>query len=409
MDTIENRYESPPAAGKIFLRRYRKVIAGLFLAAGAVYFAKASFILPLKLENGGIFIADYKLLEEKSGHPRLQLLRRREHLDEVIAPGKTQFDKQVLLRKWTRRQWEPGVGNFYYPPWDALEILDLARKHGNRAFCAQYGIVYLQALLSVGCHARYIDLPGHFVVGVWSDDYNEWVVMDPYNDLHYEGKDGRPESGFSLHNAYVNNDVEGIKKVTSDGVRTPVTREELAAYRMYSIDLRNNHLSEPVICQVNGREKPLAPNPDYRTYPLVGRDAVGAGDTFLAYKSRNEETFEDRIYSDDYDDFRDDKNQTIIYYAMSLKEPQAMKILLLADDSPEFKAFMISTDGVNWSEVPDKIDWELRPGINTLSARILTNFGWRGYPSRVKVFYKPSWLSNRPKVRESHRRYVRIV
>ncbi len=409
MDTIENRNEPQTAAARLFLRGYGKVLAGLFLAAAALYFAQASFILPLKLENGGIFIADYKILEEKPDHPRLQLLRKRERLDEVIAPGKTQFEKQVLLRKWARRQWEPGSENFYYPPWDALEILDLARKRGNRAFCAQYAIVYLQALLSVGCHARYIDLPGHFVVGVWSDDYNEWVVMDPYNDLHYEGENGKPESGFSLHNAYVNDAVKGIKKVTSDGVRTQVKRGELAAYRMYSIDLRNDHLSEPIICQVNGVERKLALNPDYRAYPVMGRDTVGAGDTFLAFKSRTGESFEDRIYSDDADDFRDDKNQTIIYYAMSLKEPQAVKIVLLADDSPEFKAFMVSTDGIHWREVPDRIDWELQPGINTLSARILTSFGWQGYPSRVKVFYKPSWLFNKPKVRESRGRYVRSV
>ena len=114
---------------------------------------------------------------------------------QVTAPGKSEFEKIVLLRKWVRDQWE-GTSNFYYPPWDAVEILDLARKHGNSPFCAQYGIVFLQCCISLGIPARYVDLPGHFVVEVWSNEYNRWVLMDPTHDIHYEKK-GIPVKGHS--------------------------------------------------------------------------------------------------------------------------------------------------------------------------------------------------------------------
>ena len=151
-------------------------------------------------KNGEFFTSSYWLTEDPPSHPRLQELRRREKLDNVVAAGRTQFEKIVLLRGWVSRQWKSS-NQFYYPPWDALEILDLARRHDNRGFCAQYGVVFLQACQSLGLHARYVDLPGHFVVGVWSDEHNRWVIMDPDNDVHYE-KNGRPLRGRDLLDAY---------------------------------------------------------------------------------------------------------------------------------------------------------------------------------------------------------------
>ena len=134
------------------------------------------------------------------------------------------FEKIVLLRKWAHSQWKAGP-SFYYPPWDAVEILDLARQHHNYGFCAQYGIVFLQACQSLGLHARYVDLPGHFVVGVWSDDYNKWVIMDPYNDIHFE-QDGIPMKGRDICTAYWKN-VKNIYKVDSSYKKTKADSHRL--------------------------------------------------------------------------------------------------------------------------------------------------------------------------------------
>jgi len=398
----------PLPAYRIFLSRHKRLLSAILLLAVCAGIAQSNFIAVVARENGGFFMANYGVAEENFDHPRLQLLRQREHLDQVIAPGTSQLDKTILLRAWAHRQWTGGGTFFYYPPWDAVEILDLARKHANRGFCAQYAIVFLQACLSVGLHARYIDLPGHFTVAVWSDDYDKWVVMDPFNDVYYEYK-GAPLSGFELYDAYLKKNVQGIEKVASDGERKQITLDDISVYRMYSIDRRNNHLTEPIHVQVNGTLRTLALAPDYRQYPLIGRDSVGIGDVFLAYKPRNGESFPNRKYTRDPDDFKDDINQTIIYAVRSKKENRAMKVILMPDDSPTFRTFVVNVDNTGWREVSAKLVWNLKPGINRLSARILTRFGWLGHESHLTLFYKPPWPYNPDDFRESSGDFVESI
>jgi hypothetical protein len=386
----------------------KKVFSGILLAAAALWFAQTSFILPLKTDNGEFFVANYVVQEEDFDHPRLRLLRKREKLDEVMAAGETQFDKLVLLRKWTNRQWEHKNGRFYYPPWDALEILDLARRHGNRGFCAQYAVVFLQACLSVGRHARYIDLPGHFVVGVWSDGFSKWVVMDPYNDLHYE-KNGIPLNGMELYEAYHRRGTDGIFEVKSDGARKPVSPEEISLYREYAVDMRNNHLSDPLVVRVNGSESKLTLSADYTAYPLAGKDEVQIDDFFLTYRPPEEAPQDGRIYTEDSRDFKRNINQTIIYFMKSTVDSQAVKIVLLTDDAPTIRTFQINPNDGGWRDAPSKLMWELDPGINRLEARVMTKFGWMGRPSSITLYYKSPWLLNAAKRREASRNLPKSI
>src|SRR3989449_8436200 len=295
------------------LRRRIVMWAVSVMAAGLIgWLAQMEILLVTSEHNGEIAVSSYTLREDDFNHPRLRLLRSREKLDEVVSSAKTQFDTIKLLGAWTRRQWEPG-GRFYYPPWDAVEILDLARKYGNRGFCAQYGIVLLQACQSLGLHARYVDLPGHFVVAVWSDDYNRWVVMDPTNDIHFE-KGGVPMRGRDLHQAYWQGNLDGIVQVDSKGNRKAVTRSDLSPYRLYSIGLRANQLSEPVEIKSHGVWKTLVHAGDYHTYPKIGRDQLVITSDFLAWKiNEADESVPERPGTMDQDWFRYDRNQTVIF------------------------------------------------------------------------------------------------
>ena len=392
---MKNRKAAAPPPSESGLKKFcsdrKKVLLGVLFAAAALCVSQSHFILPLKADNGEFFITNYQVEREDNLHPRLQLLRKREHLDEVIRPGETQFDKIVLLRNWTRKQWEHGSGSFYYPPWDAVEILDLARNHGNRAFCAQYAIVFLQACLSVGLSARYVDLPGHFVTGVWSYDYDKWVVMDPYNDIHFE-KDGVPMNGQELCEAARAENYSGIMKVGSGGVKTQAAKEDIDIYKEYSIDRRNNHLTRPITL-ADGKTQ-LTLNPDYHAYPVVGQSKITITDPFLAYKKSTSDgiVFKSRSGSDDPEDFQRDVNDTVFYYSRSKKDFALLKLALLIDDSPTFKTFQVSIDGGEWTDQPDRLMWELNPGVNKLSIRILTKFGWVGHTRSLTVFYKQPWL-----------------
>jgi len=362
--------------------------------------AQSEIVLVTNEHNGEFSVSSYALREDDFHHPRLQLLRRREKLDEVVSTAETQFEKIILLRAWVRRQWESG-GSFYYPPWDAVEILDLARKYGNRGFCAQYAVVFLQACQSLGIHARYVDLSGHFVVAVWSDDYNRWVVMDPTNDIHYE-KDGVPMRGRDLHRAYWRDDLREIVQVDSEGNRKTVARNDLSDYRLYSIGLSANQLSEPVDVKSNGSWKTLVPADDYRTYPEIGRDQLVITSKFLAWQSQEaEESFAQRPETRDEDEFRYALNQTVIFLANERLKNRILKVALLSNNSPTFERFLIrsekSTDWVPTTSTT--IRWMLHPGINQLSARIETSYGWRGHVSYIRALYKPPLIDSFPSFR----------
>jgi hypothetical protein len=383
-------------------RRRRRAIwgIGVLLAALGMIGAQTEIVLVTDEHNGEIGVSSYALREDDFHDPRLRLLRARENLDQVVAARTTQFDKIVALRGWVRRQWE-GSDSFYYPPWDALEILDLARRHGNRGFCAQYAVVFLQACQSLGIHARYVDLSGHFVVAAWSDDFNRWVIMDPSNDLHYE-RDGRPMRGRDLYAAYWKNDSGGIVEVDSEGRRRPVTMDDLARYRLYSIGLLANQLSEPIEVKSRGVWTPLVHARDYRTYPRVGGDQVEIRTRLLAWRTADaEESFPPRPETRDPDQFRYAFNQTVMLLANDRLTHGIVKVALLSNNSPTFSRFLIRSEESNdWVTTPfSRIQVLLHPGMNELSARIETQEGWRGRVSSMRMFYKPPLIDALPSFR----------
>lgn len=383
---------TPPLIKSRF--RVRMGVAVCILIAAGVVIAQWPVIFVVKQDNGRFLASSYEMREDPPTTPDLQKLRQREHLDQVVAPGKSQFEKIVLLRRWTRQQWETQAP-FYYPPWNALEILDLARTHQSRGFCAQYAIVFLQACQAMGIHARYVELPGHFIVGVWSDDYNKWVVMDPMNDVHYE-QDGIPLGGVRLLRAYWNKNTTGIYEVKSDWTRKEILPDDIKLYREYSIVKRANHLSDPVDVKVNhGPMFKLRHLEDYRQYPLIGRDDLALASPYLAWQDKSAvENFPDKPKSGDPDDFGYFFNQTMIFVSRRYPSDGRVKLQLEAENSPTFKGFQINLNGAGWQSIDvHKLSWPLKTGMNRLRVRIETNSGWLCTPSEMTIFYKPALLS----------------
>ena len=371
-------------------RRWGRWLAALLAFARLASFARLETIVTVDVHNGMFMMGRFRIMEDPVDHPRLQLLRRREKLDLVIAPGKTQLDKFVLLRHWAHEQWQ-SAPTFRYPPWDAVEILDLARKRKNYGFCGQYAVVFLQAARSLGFHARYVDT-GHFFASVWNDEQQKWMAMDPTNDWHYE-KDGIGQSGRQLAEASWTGDMEGIEQVHFDGKRKQATADDLIIFRNFSILLTNNQLTEPVLIAENGQKHPHVRLEDWTRYPQVGRGNVGYGAEFLVWHhAENPPPATDRHVSDDPDDFRDRFNQTIISLSGTRPEKRLAKLRIFAENAPEFAAFVID-DGIGSYERPEpEIFWELKPGLNRLSARVKTSSGWLGQKSTMTLYYKPSWL-----------------
>lgn len=129
-------------------------------------------------------------------NPKLKELRERHRLDEVIALGKDEFERQVLLMDWTHQQFK----RFGRPSTNchgALAILG-AIDEGHTFFCAQYAEVLVSAAASLGWVDRSLALrrhqgvnkvggsTEHTVTEMWSNQHRKWVMFDPTSNMILE-------------------------------------------------------------------------------------------------------------------------------------------------------------------------------------------------------------------------------
>ncbi|MDD8013995.1 MAG: hypothetical protein PHX05_11010 [Acidobacteriota bacterium] len=371
--------------------RFKYAVPAVILGAALLLFARWGFVVTVSENNGRWAVASHQAVEEDFAHPSLKRLREREKL-EGMRSGRSQLETMVALRGWARRQWEPGQ-KFRYPPWDALEILDLARK-GNRGFCAQFGVVYAQAAMALGLHSRYIDIVGHFVTEVWSDELGKWAVMDPYVDLHYE-RNGVPLNARELCEVHWRGEEGEVFKVGSDWKKERASKEDLKLYRKYALYLRSNQLSNPVTVDRGGRQEKLVKSSDITRYPLIGGGAseVTYIHTIVSFNDRfAEEKFSAWPVLDDLQVYDRPVNQAIIGIAGT--DPDGtIRIALVAEGAPELEGFLFRFHDGPWSAAPPRLMGSLKPGFNVLSARVRTRSGWTGPESSVTLLYKPRWFS----------------
>src|SRR5205823_1953115 len=92
-------------------------------------------------------------------NPKLKELREEYKLDSIIASGKDEFDKQILLMDWAHLQFKK-FGRPTAKSKGALEILK-AIDEGNSFFCAQYAQVLVSAAPSLGWIDRELALRRH--------------------------------------------------------------------------------------------------------------------------------------------------------------------------------------------------------------------------------------------------------
>src|SRR6185436_14584304 len=81
-------------------------------------------------------------------NPKLKELRTRYKLDDVVAPGKDEFDRQVLLNDWVHRQFK----KFGQPSTGAKGGLEILKgiEEGHTFFCSQYAQLLVSSAASLG-------------------------------------------------------------------------------------------------------------------------------------------------------------------------------------------------------------------------------------------------------------------
>jgi hypothetical protein len=314
-------------------------------------------------------------------NPKLKELREKYKLDDVVAPGKDEFDKQVLLLDWTHRQFKK-FGRPSANPKGALEILK-AVEEGHTFFCAHYADTLCSAAASLGWVDRTLALrrhkdypnagsPEHSTTEIWSNQYRKWIMLDPTANMVVE-KDGAPLNAYEIRTEWFSH--EGKDLVFSIG-------KERKKYRKADLPI--------FLGRFAGFGDLTVPANEMEKYGFTGyipntnlMDAgPDYGKMFIVKDSVCEATWHERTRP---------ANPAVDPYfpigqsAVGLSADGGKIKVSLRTMTPNFKEFRVRLDGGEWKPAADGLAWNLRAGANKLETRTVNQFGVEGPVSTVEV------------------------
>jgi len=319
---------------------------------------------------------------DKFSNPKLKELRERYKLDAVIAPGKDEFEQQVLLLDWVHHQFKK-FGRPSIETTGALEILK-AIGEGHAFFCTQYAHVYASAAASLGwvdrelALRRHQDPPDggsteHLATEIWSNQHRKWVMMDPTANMHIE-KDGIPLSGFEIRQEWFYH--EGTNLVFVVGKEgKPYRKAELPIFLARFAGFGDLTVPADELCKYGFIG--YIPNTDLMdTGPEYGRmfivkDKLCEGTRWHTRANPANPAV--------------DPYFPINQAALSLAPEQDKVRVALRTMTPNFKSYEARVDGGMWTLIDRSFLWSIHPGLNRLELRTMNQFGIAGPVSTVEI------------------------
>ena len=340
-----------------------------------------------KINNERIIKSRFNFIYQPYEEPRLDELRKKYKLVDVVSSAKDEFEAMILLRNWARSQfrrndYQPIMENF-----DALEVLrrnirnkdNEPYKPGQYRPCHFFPLFYTQVLLSMGYQARIVQISylagggygGHGMTEVWSNQYKKWITMGPDLNQHFE-KDGIPINLLEFHNERYEirpsriNIVRGKYPDVDRGDYEEIDIDRWIDYHSYIqvIDMRNDWMT----------------NHYFRGHPKRSDRAS------LFWVDKNlPSVFNFKQKTDDVDDFYWTLNQTEILIKNDSNQKDSLE-LAFHTFTPNFKHFEIIVDDKEKIISTDFVHlWKLHPGANKLLVRSVNKFGVNGIPSLVEL------------------------
>lgn len=315
---------------------------------------------------------------------RLKILRDKYHLADVVAPGKTELEQIVLLRNWVRNQWPKGWEHNdlqFVPPWDALVILDMAKREQALGMCTHYSTVFVQCALALGFNARQLVLDHHCAAEIWSDQFGKWMVVDTGNsydatkNCHFE-KDGVPLDALEIRDLWLKKQLNQITVVYSPPYQ-PINGQEMTdkkvdqiqfnTYIRFCAAFRNNHLDTPFPGELEQGEA----NYFYDGYLWWQDGAVPTH--YTEYKNL---TYRPQ-------DLYWNLNQ--VQLDLQAGTPNTVRASF-ATQTPNFSHYLVRLDGGEWKkQVDSSFNWPLHAGTNKLEVKVVNTFGREGRPSSATL------------------------
>ena len=309
-------------------------------------------------------------------NPKLKALRERHRLNEVIAPGRDEFERQVLLLDWTHRQFK----KFGRPSTNchgALAILN-AIGDGHTFFCAQYAEVLVSAAASLGWVDRSLALrrhrgvnklggsTEHSVTEMWSNLHRKWVMFDPTSNLILE-KNGVPLNAWEIRQEWFYRGGTNLVFVVG---------KERKSYRKSDL---------PIVLGYFAGFGELTVDPDEPDkYGFIGyipnTDLMDAGydyakmfitkDALCDGTKWHVRTLPANPAVDPY--------FPIGQAALSLRAEGGNLLVELKTLTPNFKRYEARVDGGDWKPCEDHFVWNVHSRLNRLEARAVNRFGVTG-------------------------------
>lgn len=316
-------------------------------------------------------------------NPKLEELRRRHRLDDVVAMGKDEFDRQVRLMDWTHRRFKR-FGQPSIPTRGALEVLD-AIGAGHRFFCAQYGQVLVSAAASLGWVDRLLALrrhqganrvggsTEHTTTEIWSNQYRKWVMLDPTSNLYVE-RDGLPLNAWEIRQEWFYREGKDLVFVVG---------KDRQRYRKAELPIVLRHFEgfgdltfepdEPDKYGFIG----YIPNTDLMDSGLDYGGMFITQDALCSGTSWHTRDLPPHPATDPY--------FPIGQSSLRLTAKGEGLVVELKTLTPNFRRFEARKGGGEWRPSEERFTWEVHPGTNRLEVRTVNAFGVTGPVSLAEV------------------------
>jgi hypothetical protein len=318
---------------------------------------------------------------DAADNPKLKDLREKNGLDQVVAAGKDEFDRQVLLLDWVNRRFKK-FGRPSASPKGAIEILK-SIDEGHTFFCAHYGTVLVSAAASLGWVDRSLALrrpdsrgsgsTEHTITEIWSNQYRKWVMFDPTFGMYVE-KDGLPLTAFEIRDEWFTREGKALTFVLN-AERKRYTVKDLPVFRARYAGFGDLKLGAD--CFDTYAFLGYVPNTDLMDSGcdygrmFITQDQICDGTSWHKRKNPKDPAREPYF--------------PIQQAALTLTPAKDSIQVALKTLTPNFKTFRVRVDGKEATDAGASLTWSLHPGLNRLEALSVNAFGVEGAPSVVEL------------------------
>lgn len=320
---------------------------------------------------------------DSAENPKLKELRERYRLDQVVAGGRDEFSKQVILNDWVHHQFRK-FGKPSTSARGALEVLTDIQQ-GQTFFCAQYAETLASCAASLGWVDRLLALRRHQGVNarggstehttteIWSNQHAKWIMLDPTSNMYLE-KAGVPLNAWEIRQEWFYHNGTNLTFVLG-GERTRYRKSDLPIFLAKFADFGDltidpDELDKYGFIGYIPNTNLMDAGNDYGAMFIV-KDALCAGTKW------HQRDLPANPAVDPYFPL----GQT----AIELKAERDSLTVQFATFTPNFARFEVKIDNRAWEPSESSLRWTPRVGKNQLLARTVNKFGVLGPESMIQV------------------------